>query len=496
MPTDSMWQTSLLRREEYPNDVSAGDADVVVVGAGPGGLAAAVAAADEGATVLVLEALDEIGGNAIWSTGYLAFCDFAMQHEAGIADNVEAFLADAAAEVERQRDRYGIVWDRELTRLYAERSSGTYDFLRRYGVTFERFIRRPQQHTVDRMVDLTDTFSIQRAFQAALDERGVAVWFGRRARRLLVRDGRVAGVVAEHDGRDEDVHARRGVVLATGGYQAGVEVRRRYQPEHLAATPYLGVATCRGDGHVMGERIGGALFNMTMIQPLVIVASALVEDSIAVNADGRRFHDEAGPYDDRVAALLVQPDRLAHYVFDGRTAADKRDLVDQMPAEAVEAASLDELAARIGCPARALTETVTRWNATLADPDGADDDFGRVVLPAGRRGITDPPFSAARMVIGVNFPAGGFRTTSELAVVDLDGAAIPGLWAAGDTVAGVNPCLGLGGIHICSALTLGFVAGAAAAAGRTGDVRPLPPLEEPPPPRATTRMAIVEPGRP
>jgi predicted oxidoreductase len=100
------------------------------------------------------------------------------------------------------------------------------------------------------------------------------------------------------------------------------------------------------------------------------------------------------------------------------------------------------------------------------------------------------------MVIGVNFPAGGFRTTSELAVVDVDGAPIPGLWAAGDTVAGVNPCLGLGGIHICSALTLGFVAGAAAAAGRTGDVRPLPRLEEPPPPRATTRMAIVEPGRP
>ena len=93
------------------------------------------------------------GGNAIWSTGYLAFCDFAMQHEAGISDSVDAFLADAAAEVDRQRDRYGIVWDRELTRLYAERSSATFDFLRRYGVTFERFIRRPQQHTIDRMVE-------------------------------------------------------------------------------------------------------------------------------------------------------------------------------------------------------------------------------------------------------------------------------------------------------------------------------------------------------
>ncbi len=96
------------------------------------------------------------------------------------------------------------------------------------------------------------------------------------------------------------------------------------------------------------------------------------------------------------------------------------------------------------------------------------------------------------MVLGVNFPVGGFRTTDDMVVVEVFGAPIPGLYAAGDTAGGVNPCLGLGGIHISSAFTLGFVAGRAAATGDRGLCRALPVLAEPPPPRGTVRMAIVD----
>jgi succinate dehydrogenase/fumarate reductase flavoprotein subunit len=472
------------------------DADVVVVGAGPAGLAAAVAAADGGASVTVLEALGEIGGNALWSTGYLAFCDTDAQHSLGIEDDVESFVSDAAAEVARQRERYGIVWDEALTRLFAARSAATYEFLRRHGVTFERFIPRPEQHTIDRMLVLSETRSLQRAFAAALAERDVEIVLDTRARRLLQSNGRVNGVVIEGAAGTGRVLATRGVVLATGGYQAGIELRRRYQPEHLAVTPYLGVSTCRGDGHRMGERIGGDLLNMTMIQPLVIVASALVEDSIAVNSAGRRFHDEAGPYDDRVAALLDQPERLAYYVFDRRTADTKGHLVDQMPEPPIVAKSFYSLAEAIGCPVGELERTVAEWNESITADAPIDDKFGRVVLPADRRGIVEPPFAACRMVLGVNFPAGGFRTTNEMAVVDVDGVPIPGLWAAGDTVGGVNPCLGLGGIHISSALTLGFVAGSAAAADRVGSVHPLPAVNGPPVPRLPVEMAIVAPPNP
>jgi len=222
------------------------------------------------------------------------------------------------------------------------------------------------------------------------------------------------------------------------------------------------------------------------------VASALVEDSIAVNLDGRRFHDEAGPYADRVAALMEQRDRRAYYVFDDDTARQKQHLFDQMPEQGTRAKTIDELALSIGCPPSALAETIAAWNALLRAGADRDPAFERVVLPADRRGITAAPFHAVRMVLGVNFPAGGFRTTDHMAVIDVYGQPIEGLWAAGDTVGGVNPCLGLGGIHISSAMTLGFVAGQAAATGEVGRVTPLPPVSEPPPPRATTRMAIVD----
>ena len=342
------------------------------------------------------------------------------------------------------------------------------------------------------MVDLEDTFSLQAAFLQAFADRGVAVRYGCRGRRLLTEAGRVLGIVADTPSGSVAFHSGSGVVLATGGYQAGPDVRRRYQPEHLAATPYLGVPTCRGDGHRMGQAVGGDLLNMTMVQPLVIVGSALVEDSIAVNLEGRRFHDEAGPYDDRVAALVQQPRRAAFYVFDGPTDDHRRHLVDQMPARAVSASTLAELAALIGVPEAELALTVAAWNELVQSGSSRDPVHGRVVFPGDRSGIVEGPFWASPMVLGVNFPAGGFRTSDSMAVVDVFGEVVPGLFAAGDTAGGVNPCLGLGGIHISSAFTLGFVAGRSVATGDVGTVNALPHLDEPPPPRGTVRMALVD----
>jgi predicted oxidoreductase len=99
------------------------------------------------------------------------------------------------------------------------------------------------------------------------------------------------------------------------------------------------------------------------------------------------------------------------------------------------------------------------------------------------------------MTLGTNFPSGGFRTTTAMVVVDVMGKMVPGLYAAGDTVGGVNPCLGLGGIHICSGLTLGTVAGEAVADGVVGEVHELvrhEPLSRPKLTVTQPTMAIVD----
>jgi succinate dehydrogenase/fumarate reductase flavoprotein subunit len=185
----------------------------------------------------------------------------------------------------------------------------------------------------------------------------------------------------------------------------------------------------------------------------------LVEESIAVNVQGLRFHDEAGPYDDRVAALRAQTDQLAWYVFDEAVARRKSQLVDEMPDAAVCAPTLEALAADLGCDPSGLVAAVRDWNETVASGVDVDPAFGRVIFPDPRIGIVEPPFHASRMVVGINFPAGGFRVTLDSQVIDVFGDPIPGLFAVGDCVGGISPTIGLGGMKISAALTLGRIAG-------------------------------------
>ena len=448
-------------------------ADVVVVGGGPGGCAAALEAARAGASVVLLEALDSVGGNAARSTGYMAFADFEAQRAAGIIDSPEDYLRDMVAEAELQQERYGVLFDTALAGRYAEQSADAYRFLVDLGFRFGRFVPRPRQHTIDRMMDVVDVSSFGTLFAAALADAGVEVRYGVRARRLHTDSGRVTGVVwepasGEGDGADPCpglLEADRGVILAAGGYQANHALRSRYQPGYLATAPYLGVDTDRGDGHLMGQAIGGDLINMTMIPPLVMVASALVEDSIAVDSTGRRFGDEAGPYDERVAALEGVSERRAFYVFDDRVHRLRRDLIEQMPQPAIGAPTIAELAGLIDCPPDALTTTLDEWNATVASGTERDPAFGRVVFGKSRLPIAQPPFWASPMVIGVNFPAGGFRVSLDCEVFDTFGDVIAGLFAVGDCVGGIAPAIGLGGVKISSAVTLGRIAGRVAGAG-------------------------------
>jgi succinate dehydrogenase/fumarate reductase flavoprotein subunit len=441
--------------------MSADVVDVVVVGGGPGGCACALTAARYGASVILLEAGERVGGNAARSTGYLAFQDFAMQHEAGIEDSVEKFMADMRAEIELQHGRYGVIFDDELAELFARESSETYRFLVDLGFRFNRFIQRPTQHTTDRMVDVADTAMFTTLFETALADAGVDVRTGIRGERLVTEGRAVVGVKAG----STEFGATSGVVLAAGGYQANPALRARYQPANMATTPYLGTEDDRGDGHLMGQAVGGDLINMTMIPPLIMVASALVEESIAVNLDGCRFHDEAGPYDDRVKALGQQVDGLAWYVFDDRVARSKGQLIDEMPFDPTTAPTLEALAQELRCDPEGLVATVQAWNEAVASGVDQDSGHGRVIFPDPRRGIVEPPFHASLMVVGINFPAGGFRVTTDTQVLDVFGEPISGLFAVGDCVGGVSPTIGLGGTKISAALTLGRVSGRIVATG-------------------------------
>ena len=416
--------------------------DVVIVGAGPAGMAAAASAAEAGASVVVLESDNCIGGNAIRSNGYLAFV--------GDDDSMEAFVADAYAAYRSAADRYGLVWDEAAVRKFAVHSAKTYRILTGRRVRFSRIVSRPE-HSVDRIHAVVD-----------------AAMFGVRADRLIVEDGRVAGVNGHRMDADGSnaatplvVRAASAVVLATGGFQAGYRLREHYEPIAEAHLPYYGTPNCRGDGHVMGAAVGGDLVNMTYLPSTVLAPSTVAENAIAINDAAMRFHDETGSFAQRVAALHAEGH--AWYVLDEAAAYSQSRLIDQMPLPHVHAGSVAELACAIGVPADQLAATVDRWNNFLASPAGADPQFGRTALPEGRRPI-GTALVAVPMVEGVNFSCGGFRTTGRMQVINVFGEAIPGLYAAGDTTAGLNAAAGMMGLHISGAFTQGRIAGRAAAA--------------------------------
>ncbi|MBX7434769.1 FAD-dependent oxidoreductase [Mycobacterium sp. Y57] len=434
-------------------------ADVVIIGAGPAGMAAAASASRAGASVIVVESGSRLGGNAVRSNGYLAFVD----SDAAARD---AFVADARAAYRQAADEYGLVWDEPAIRQFAAASATTYRILTRRGVRFSRRVPRPE-HSVDRIQAVVDPVMFGRAYAPDFAQTAVRTEFGVRAERLIVEEGRIAGVIAHRieGGMPLTVRARRAVVLATGGYQAGHRLRARYQSFASAQSSYFGTPDCRGDGHVMGSIVGGDLVNMAYLPPTVLAASTVVENAIAVNSVGARFHDETGPFADRVAALRQQDQRRAWYLLDEQVARSQAHLIEQMPQPPTRVTNVAELVAILQVPAERLTATIGEWNNFLASTAISDPQFGRTALPQGRRALGEH-LLAVPMVEGVNISCGGFRTTTRMQVIDVFGAMIPGLYAAGDTTAGLNAAAGMVGLHISGAFTQGRIAGHAAAAAR------------------------------
>jgi succinate dehydrogenase/fumarate reductase flavoprotein subunit len=436
--------------------------DVLVVGSGPGGLAAADRALELGASVRVLEAGGELGGNAAFSTGYLAFAGTSLEREHGINDSADLMVADIIAEVGRKREDYpGLVFDLDVAERFAADSAATFEYLVSLGFTFDRFVSRPLQHQVDRTVVMTDPAQFRGILGARVDAGGAAVHLRRRAVGLVTDSGTVTGVLAERPGGEQAEYRAGTVILATGGYQAGPDLRARFVPDLDAKAPFPGLDTNRGDAQLMAERAGGHLVNMEVVPEVVLVASRLVEDCIAVTEDGVRFHDEAGPERDRLRALRALGGAPAYYVCDARTADAKAQLLGDIPGRKATFATLAALARAIGAPSAALEETVARWNEAAA-AGGPDPEFGRVVFPKSRSGITTPPFTVAPLVVGTNITGGGAQVSPDGGVLRADGRPVPGLYAVGDCNGSISAINGMGGVHIAAALTMGRVAATSA----------------------------------
>lgn len=284
---------------------------------------------------------------------------------------------------------------------------------------------------------------------------------------LIVDDGRVVGAVARRNGTVVRYRARRGVLLATGGFEHNPEMRARFGIPGRTADS-MGAPDNTGAAHLAAIRIGAGTDLMDqgwwspgLIHPDGRAAFALwFTAGIFVNQAGQRFVNESGPYDrigrtiidEMTAGRLTTPFWMVYDDRRGDLPPVKATNVSLVEADRYRAAglwrtadTLEGLAAAIGVPPAALTETVDRFNRMVAA--GADTDFGRGEEAYDRafsRGkpplvpIDTPPFHAAAFGLSDLGTKGGLRTDTRARVLDVDGRPIPGLYAAGNTMAAVS----------------------------------------------------------
>jgi 3-oxosteroid 1-dehydrogenase len=346
--------------------------------------------------------------------------------------------------------------------------------------------------------------------KACLD-RGIEPVTGARAVRLLTEDGQVVGVELETAQGRREVRASGGVVLATGGFEWDKDLVSTFIRGPLERT--AAVPSNTGDGLRMAMRIGAGLGNMREAWWVPIIDVPMPDGttagwqvngersrphSIMVNKKGKRFADEAANYNALGAAfhvldvtefdyvnhpawLVVDDFYLARYGLAGHMSGSGRPTPEWM----VQAPTLAELAARIDVPADALEETVARWNAGAVE--GRDPDFrrgeslhdrwwGDSAFGDGPESTVGPldtaPFYAVRVYSGCLGTKGGPRTDVNGQVLDVDGAPIGGLYAAGNVMASVlGMTYGGAGGTLGPAMVFGYLGGRHAAARAQGGVR-------------------------
>ena len=461
------------------------DVDVLVVGAGTAGIPCAIAAAESGARVVVVEKTAELGGTLHLSAGQMSGAGTRIQKERGIEDSPQDHYDDI------MRIGHGLA-DPALVRQAVDEAASTLDWLENLGFPFpddmpivyyghDPYTRARTVWGAEMGVAVLKT--IQPRFEELVEAGSIDLLMEHRLERLLIEDGRVVGIAGTAAGGPFELRARE-VVLTTGGYAAS---RALFTEFHPGVHCLLGAReSSMGDGIQAAREIGadmrGAEHHLPTPGCLEIEAGSGETDiwdafanaipqyrplkEIQVNAQGERFfaEDEASA-DARERALAAQGGR-AWIVFD-EPMLDEDDPViigwsDEMVRdEAAEgkrvwrAGTLEDLAELAGIDPGGLSATVATYNAGVR---AGSDGLGRKQLDGE---ITTAPFYAIATHAGTVIGFAGLTVDAELRVLDQAGSPIPGLYAAGEML-GAAATMGdgyCGGMSVTPSLSFGRILG-------------------------------------
>ena len=497
------------------NDATAEDstveADVVVVGAGGAGMTAAITAAGEGKSVVILESQSMVGGNSVRATGGMNAGKTVYQdeNEFGESAGVEKTLKTAA---EKYADNETITalaktvseqWaayqanptgyfdsvelmeldtmiggkginDPELVETLCENSADAIDWLDEHGITLHNVssfggasVKRIHRPVNDEGKVVSVGSYMIPLLQENCEKAGVQILLNTTANEILTdASGAAVGIKATGSTGETVTVNAKAVVLTTGGFGANLDMVVKYKPE-LKGFMTTNAAGIQGQGIEMAEAIGAATVDMDQIQihPTVEANTAALiteglrgDGAVLINAEGKRFIDEVGTRDVVSAAEIAQTGSYSWLVVD-QAMVDNSSVIQGYIKKGytVTGATYEELAKAMGVDEAALAETMNNWNGYVEAKN--DPDFGRTSFA---NPLNTAPYYAIKVTAGVHHTMGGLKINPNTEVLNENGEVIPGLFAAGEVTGGVHGANRLGGNAVADFTVFGRIAGAAA----------------------------------
>lgn len=435
--------------------------DVVVVGSGMAGLCAAISAKETGAKrVLILEKGPLVGGHSLYSSGSIAAVARERAAQGGFVDSVDSFVEDAL------RAGGGTGHRGILTQIAKESGAGL-KWLEGMGV---RFGRPFQAHSGlhPRSFSMPGN-SAGRSYVLALVTRAQALRIPLKMRRRVYgidqppENGRSPWRIAVEASEGGEIYWAKSVVLATGGFTANIERRRRIMPMLTAdvgttANPDGTVwEGADGDGITLAQQAGGVLLEGFGLQLLPYWGGRLLDyagGDIYVDGTGRRFVNEALPWTPIAEKILAFPDKTFWVITDKLSIKGATLGLKLMNGAVMKADSIEAMANTMQVPAETLAKTLSDYNA--AAKRGFDPLTGKRTFT---QTIDSPPYYFGREHVYVHTTLDGIATDQYARVLNRDGSPIEGLYAAGELVGGVFGNDRLGGAGLANCLVMGRIAG-------------------------------------
>lgn len=442
------------------------NSEVIIIGGGGAGLAAAVSAHENGSKVIVIEKMPQVGGNTLISGAAFNSVNPKKQKLQNIEDSNELFFKHTYEGGDKEGDS-------SLVKILTHNAYATITWLESHGVEFQEKIvtalgaLHPRTH---KPIKPVGTGYIQ-AFKGYLDKNNVEIFTETEALELIKKDGRIVGVKVKREGVESNFMASKGVILATGGFAGNVELRQKYNKNLTENIPTTNHPKATGDGVKLAEKVNANFIGMEHIQLLPIgdpLSGSLsgnverqIDNTIFVNMEGKRFVAEDERRDVMTSALFKQTDSTMWLIVDANSYENEgqqnffNESIGELVAKerAFKGQTIEELAEKINVDPTTLKNTIKEYNEGI---DKGQDKYGRKKYGSK---IDKAPYYAGARVPTVHHTMGGVQINNRTQVLDKNGEIIPGLYAAGEVTGGIHGTNRLGGNALTDINVFGKLAG-------------------------------------